>query len=206
MQLDFWLDPVCPWCWLTSRWVNDVAPHRDVEVRWRPISLKLKNGLQPDSPFFERASHTQGLLRVMEAVRAAEGDAPLGGLYSVYGEHIHHGREALPDPTVLLTEAGLDSSYATAFGDESWDDVIRAAMDEGLALTGNDVGTPILAFDSVDGERVGFFGPVISRRLPLDQALRLWDGLMLVGRVPAFWELKRTRTEAPDFTPIAPVS
>lgn len=202
MQLDFWIDPACPWCWVTSRWVEDVAPHRDVDVTWRPISLKFKNDVQPDSPWYEAASYTHGLLRVMESVRAAEGAAPLGGLYRVYGEHIHHDQDRSRSAAELLAEAGLDTSHAAAFDDESWDPVIRAAMDDGLSLTGNDVGTPILAF--ADGDRrVGFFGPVISRRLPLDQALRLWDGVTAAATVDGFWELKRTRTENPDFRPPA---
>jgi 2-hydroxychromene-2-carboxylate isomerase len=203
MQLDFWLDPACPWCWVTSRWVNDVAPHRDLEVRWRPISLKIKNDTGPDSPWYEVASYTHNLLRVMESVRAAEGDAPLGGLYTVYGEHIHHQQDRSRPAAELLAEAGLDTAHAAAFDDESWDVAIRAAMDEGLALTGNDVGTPLLAFTDDTGKRVGFFGPVISRRLPLDQGLRLWDGVSAAATVDGFWELKRTRNEGPDVTPPA---
>lgn len=201
MQLDFWIDPACPWCWVTSRWVEDIAPHRDVQVRWRPISLKVKNDVQPDSPFYDAVVFTHGLLRVLESVRAAEGDEPLGRLYAVYGEHIHHRQERSLSPADLLAEAGLDTSHAAAHDDESWDAVIQASMDEGLALTGNDVGTPILGFTDDRGKRVGFFGPVISRRLPLDDGLRLWDGLMLTATVDGFWELKRTRTEGPDFTP-----
>lgn len=202
MQLDFWIDPACPWCWVTSRWVTDIAPHRDVEVRWRPISLKVKNDLGPDSPWFEAASYTHNLLRVMESVRAAEGDAPLGALYSVYGEHIHHRGDRSRPAGELLAEAGLSTSHADAFDDDTWDAAILASMDEGLALVGTDVGTPILGFTE-GGRRVGFFGPVISRRLPLDQALRLWDGVTTAATVDGFWELKRTRTEDPDFTPPA---
>ena len=203
MQLEFWLDPACPWCWVTSRWVNDVAPHRDVDVVWRPISLKLKNDVQPDSPWYEAASYTHGLLRVLESVRAAEGNGPLGHLYTVFGEHIHHQQDRSRTAAELLAEAGLDTSHAAAFDDESFDPAIRESMADGLGLVGNDVGTPILAWTDDAGKRVGFFGPVISRRLPADQALRLWDGLMLAAGVDGFWELKRTRPEDPDFTPPA---
>jgi hypothetical protein len=203
VQLDFWIDPACPWCWVTSRWVEDIAPHRDVQVNWRPISLKVKNDIQPDSGFYDAVVYTHGLLRVLESVRAAEGDEPLGRLYTVYGEHIHHQQDRSVSAADLLVEAGLDPRHAAAHGDESWDAVIQASMDEGLALTGNDVGTPILGFVDESGKRVGFFGPVISRRLPLDAGLRLWDGLMLAASVEGFWEMKRTRTEGPDFTPPA---
>jgi 2-hydroxychromene-2-carboxylate isomerase len=200
MQLDFWIDPACPWCWLTSRWVEDIAPHRDLQVTWRPISLKIKNNVQPDSPFYDAVVYTHGLLRVLESVRAAEGDGPLGRLYSVYGEHIHHQGDRTVSAADLLTEAGLDPAHAAAADDESWDQQIQASMDEGLGLTGNDVGTPIVAFNDSDGKRSAFFGPVISRRLPLETGLRLWDGLVLVTPIEGFWELKRTRTENPDFT------
>jgi hypothetical protein len=202
MKLDFWLDPVCPWCWLTSRWIVDITPHRDLDVTWRPISLKIKNQLTEESPFYARASHTLGLLRVMESVRATEGAAAIGGLYAVFGEHIHHRQDSFVDAAQTLAEAGLPSSHAGAFNDESWDPIIRAQMDEGLALTGNDVGTPLLAFTPETGPRVGFFGPVISRRLALDAGLRLWDGLLAASATDGFWELKRTRSEGPDFTQV----
>jgi 2-hydroxychromene-2-carboxylate isomerase len=201
VQLDFWIDPVCPWCWLTSRWVVDVAPHRDLDVRWRPISLLMKNNTTPESPFYDVTRHSLGLLRVMESVRAAEGDAPLGALYGVYGEHIHERGDRFVDPARGLGLAGLPTSHAAAFEDSSFDAVIAAAMDEGLSLTGPDVGTPILGFDDLEGRRVGWFGPVISRRLAREQALRLWDGVVAVASVPHMWELKRTRTESPAFGP-----
>jgi hypothetical protein len=165
--------------------------------------LLFKNQLTAESPFFVRATHTHQLLRVMESVRAVEGDEPVGRLYTAIGSHLHNAGESSLDATVALTEAGLPTKHAAAMDEESWDDTIRASMDDGLSLTGEDVGTPILAFTNAAGRRVGFFGPVISRRLPLDQGLQLWDGLMLMAGVDSFWELKRTRTESPDFTELS---
>jgi hypothetical protein len=161
----------------------------------------MKNGTTPDSPWYAPVKHTLGLLRVMESVRAAEGDEPIGRLYTVYGEQLHHRGNRELDATTALTEAALDPAHAAAYDDESFDAIVRAGMDEGLALVGNDVGTPIIGFNRPDGSKVGFFGPVMSRRLPLDQALQMWDGLTLMTGIDAFWELKRTRTENPDFTP-----
>ncbi len=204
MNIDFWLDPACPWCWLTSRWILDVAPQRDLQIQWRPISLFMKNNPSPDSPFYEKARHTLGLLRVMESVRAAEGNARLGALYTAFGTRIHHNGEATVDPAVALKEVGIDTVHASALDDESWDVAVRTGMDEGLALVGTDVGTPIIGYPApgTDGtKRVGFFGPVISRRLALEDALRMWDGLTLLTGIDAFWELKRTRTENPNFAP-----
>jgi hypothetical protein len=142
---------------------------------------------------------THGLLQVMEAVRAAEGDAPLGRFYTTMGEHIHHRSDRDFSVEQLLTESGLSIDYAATFHDEVWNSVIRAEMDEGLALAGNDVGTPILAFDSDTEQRVGWFGPVLSRRFPKAEALQLWDGLMTMAGIERVWELKRTRTESPNY-------
>ncbi len=138
----------------------------------------------------------------MESVRAAEGDTPIGRLYTAYGKHIHHQQDSTVAAAAVLAEAGLSTHHAEAATDERWDDVIRASMDEGLGLTGPDVGTPLLGFETEPGKKVGFFGPVISGRLPLADGLRLWDGLMLTAGIDCFWELKRTRTESPDFTPV----
>jgi hypothetical protein len=200
MRVEFWIDPICPWCWVTSRWILDVAPHRALEIVWQPISLKVKNDVGPDSPYLAAVTRTHGLLRVMESVRAAEGDGPLGPLYTVFGEYLHHRQDRTTGAAAMLAEAGLDPAHAAAADDPAWDAAIATRMDAGLALVGNDVGTPIIAFDDDRGRRVGFFGPVITRRLPTDAALRLWDGFVLMAGVDGFWELKRTRTEGPDFT------
>ncbi len=182
---------------MTSRWAVEVAAERHVTIHWRPISLLLKNNTPAESPFFSPVVRTLQLLRVFESVRAAEGEARLGALYTAYGRRIHHDKKVDFDPAEALAEAGLDISHAAAMDDESFDLVIRANMDEGLALTGDDVGTPLLGFTNSVGTRVGFFGPVISRRPSHADALKLWDGLMLAADVEGFWELKRTRTESP---------
>lgn len=200
-DVEFWIDPACPWCWVTSRWILDVAPHRNLNIVWRPISLLFKNKTQPDSPFYDVVNHTLGLLRVLESVRKDEGEQAVGNLYTVIGTHIHPGRDRAISAEAALAEAGLPAHHAAAYHETSWDDLIREQMADGLSLTGDDVGTPIIAFRRADGRRVGFFGPVITRRLPEADALDLWDGMMLMAKVDGFWELKRTRTEGPDFSP-----
>ncbi len=118
MNVEFWVDPACPFCWATARWIHDeVAPNRDIDVTWRPISLKFKNDPPEDSPFYEPVTFTHGLLRVMESARAAEGDDAFFRLYWYYG------------PADGLREVGLDESHAAAFDDESWDKPIRVGMD-----------------------------------------------------------------------------
>jgi hypothetical protein len=140
---------------------------------------------------------------VMESLSASEGNEAVGRFYTTAGTHIHHNEDRTQTAGALLAEAGLDSSHAAAFDDESWDPAIEASMKDGLALTGDDVGTPILAFVNGEGTRVGLFGPVISRRLPIDKSLQLWDGMVAMADTDSFWELKRTRAEGPDFTPVS---
>jgi hypothetical protein len=199
VNLDFWVDPACPFCWATARWaVDEVQPHRDLDITWRPISLFFKNEPGPDSPFYERAKFTHGLLRVMESVRATDGNDAVFKLYWEFGSRIHHDGATAFDPADALSAVGLDTSHAAAFTDESWDAVIRAGMDEGLALVGTDVGTPIIAIENSNGAKAGYFGPVITRIPSTEKSVAMWDALVTMMDVDSFFELKRTRTEGPD--------
>ncbi len=183
---------------MTARWVVDeVAPARGLQVTWQPISLFFKNEPEEGTPVHEAVFFTHRLLRVLESVRAAGGDVEQ--LYLEYGRRIHHEQERGFDVVDALRAVGLDESHAAAFDDESWDAEIRTRMDIGLALCGDDVGTPIIAMDDKDGNRAGYFGPVITRVPDHETSLELWDALRTMVSVPGFWELKRTRTERPEF-------
>ncbi len=183
---------------MTARWVVDeVAPARDLQVTWQPISLLFKNEPEEGTPTHEAVWFTHRLLRVLESVRAAGGDVQQ--LYLEYGRRIHHEQDRGFDVVDALRAVGLDESHAAAFDDDSWDAEIRTRMDIGLALCGNDVGTPIIAMDDKDGNRAGYFGPVITRVPDHETSLELWDALRTMVSVPGFWELKRTRTERPEF-------
>lgn len=185
---------------MTARWVVDaVAPERDLDITWKPISLFFKNEPPSDSDYYAPLLKTHSLLRVFMAVQAAEGNDAAFRFYWELGSRIHHDKDHDFNVTVALEAAGVDVGHADAYDDESWDQAIRDGMDEGLALTGQDVGTPIIAFDDNAGQRVALFGPVITRVPSGQDALDLWDGFIKVASVPGFWELKRTRTEAPDF-------
>lgn len=186
---------------MTARWVVDeVQPNRDVRVEWEPISLLFKNEIGPDEDSYPRYRRTHKLLRVLESVRTTDGNEGVFRLYWEFGRRIHHDRQ-LFDFSVedALTAVGLEPSHAAAYDDDTWDAEIRKRMDVGLELAGNDIGTPIIGFEDASGQRVGIFGPVITRVPETDLALQLWDGLVMVMTVPGFWELKRTRTERPDF-------
>jgi 2-hydroxychromene-2-carboxylate isomerase len=195
----FWVDPACPWCWVTSQWIRDIAADRDLVITWEPISLMVKNQTPKDSPFFDVVSWTYGLLRVMEAVRATQGDAPLGPLYRTIGRRIHNEGERLWDPGLALEEVGLDVAYAAAADDSRWDAEVARRHDEGLALVGQDVGTPIISIVTADGVEKATFGPVITKVPAKADALALWDALVTLTTLEEFWELKRTRTTGPEF-------
>jgi hypothetical protein len=135
---------------------------------------------------------------VLESVRTTDGNDGVFKLYWEFGSRIHHDKETPFDPAAALATVGLDTSHAAAFDDDSWDAVIRSGMDEGLALVGNDVGTPIIALDNSDGVKAGYFGPIISRIPTTEKSLAMWDALVAMMDVDSFFELKRTRSESPD--------
>jgi 2-hydroxychromene-2-carboxylate isomerase len=201
MDVSFWFDPGCPFCWMTSRWIVDVAGDRDLTIDWQPISLLIKNETPTDSPFYGRLERTRNLLRVSGAVRAAGRADAIGDLYTAFGRRIHIDQDAEFDVADVLDGLGLDPGLAAALEDESYDAVIRTAMEAGLSLTGPDVGTPLIAIDTGEG-RMGLFGPVITQFPEHEAGLRLWDGFVAMAATPGFFELKRTRTGAPDVTTI----
>lgn len=182
-SVDFFFDPGCPWTWRTSRWVLEVAPQRDVAVRWRAFSLDLKNETPPTT--------AQGALRIVEAVWADHGDEPIGRLYTEVGTRFHlDGDTSLDGIAGALDAAGLDTAYLDAAHDDRWDAEIRWSMDEAIRVVGDDGGVPILVFD---GE-VGLCGPVMEPAPAGEVALQLWDHVAGLACTPGFFELERTRT------------
>jgi len=202
-DVEFWVDPACPWCWVTARWiVDEVAPQRDLDIAFRPISLLFKNDPSPDSPYYAGVVNTHKLLRVMESLRSAgASNADIQRYYLYWGSRVHNDGDRDFDAAKVaegLDQLGFDRSHADAFDDEAWDAQVRAGMDAGLALVGDDVGTPIIAFTADDGVKRGIFGPVLTRVPPPEQSLAVWDAIQSLTVMDGFWELKRTRTEAPE--------
>lgn len=205
-DLELFFDPVCPWAWITSRWVEEVGRQRPIDVEWRFIGLRIVNehrDYDKDFPPRYLDVHTTGLrlLRVAAALRQAEGPGAVGPYYSAVGAAIHvdRRRDELGDPGAvapLLAALGHDPSLADAALDTTWDDVVRADGDEALARTGRDVGTPIITFAPPDGP--SFFGPVISRVPRGPEATALWDSVERLARFRGFAEIKRAQREAPQ--------
>ena len=212
-DLHFYFDPVCPFAWMTSKWVRMVAEQRDYTVDWRFISLRLLNAhIDYDAHFppeYE-AGHTAGLrlLRLCAATREAHGREAVGPLYAALGAQVFdaepvpdeagaHGRRGTREfVQPILRGLGLPADLADALDDDSRDAVLQAETDEALALTGKDVGTPILHFEPPQG--VAFFGPVISRLPAEDEAVALWEHVVGLARFGGFAELKRSLRELPQ--------
>ncbi|ROS44157.1 DsbA family protein [Amycolatopsis thermoflava] len=212
-DLHFYFDPVCPFAWMASKWVRIVARQQRYDVEWRFISLRLLNSHIDYAAHFPpeyEASHTAGLklLRVAARIRQAHGPDPIGSFYEVLGAEtferepvpggvaaaVHRGTQALA--IEALRQCGLPEDYADALEDSGWDAEIQAETDTALALTGKDVGTPILHFEPPEG--TALFGPVISRLPAEGEALELWDHVVALARFPGFAELKRSLRERPQ--------
>ena len=205
-DLDFFWDPVCPWAWITSRWVQEVVRQTDIDVDWRFISLKMVNeekGYPPELQ--ERYTKTHGLglslLRVAAATRQEHGPAPIGDLYTDFGTRIHIERDAPSLRTVegiaeLLGRRDLDPALAEASTSDAFDDVVRADTELALERAGRDIGTPVLTFGPPDG--YSFFGPVIAKAPTGADAITLWDTVQTLAAFPGFAELKRSIRSTPE--------
>ncbi len=217
-DIEFFWDPVCPFAWITSRWVNQVAAQREYRVDWRFISLRLVNkdkDYATEFPPEYEFGHTAGLrmLRVAAAIRDELGRDVLGGLVTAYGRSywdLPRGsgmRDRLSTPehvAEVLAAAGLPGRFVESLDDDRWDDLLDAESQLALSRTGRDVGTPIITFDPPDG--MSFFGPVISRLPSDEEAVELWDAVTRLAAFPGFAELKRSMREVPQLNILGGIS
>jgi 2-hydroxychromene-2-carboxylate isomerase len=200
-KAQFWFDPVCPWAWITSRWILQVEHVRPVQTEWRIMSLAYLNldqheGKDLSEDYLERMKLAWGPVRVCAAAAKSKGGDILGPLYTAMGTRFHV-QERRGDPTVLaesLAEVGLPESLAEAATSTEFDESIKRSHHEAFDEVGLDVGTPVIR---IRGNAL--FGPVITPAPKGEAAGRLWDGLVLVTEADGFFELKRTRDRKPSF-------
>lgn len=203
MEVSFYFDAMCPWTWMSSRWLVDVAGQRDLAITWRTFSLPLLNEGQPIPPELlaavpdlpERLALGTGVLRMAEALRDAGRNDDIGAFYTECGQRFHVEAQP-PERSVLeaaAAAAGVEDQLA-AVEDEAWDAHLRASLDEAVALAGPDVGSPVL---SLEGNRRGGFGPIVSPPPVGEDAGRLWDAVVTLHSLPSFYEVKRGRSGPP---------
>jgi len=196
-EVDLWFDPLCPWAWLTSRWMLEVATVRPVDIRFHLMSLHTLNADRDISAEYRaKIDVGRNIGRVVMAAAKEHGDVILAPLYTALGRRLHN--EQRPPEQALVAEAlaevGLPADLLAAWDSADLDALVEASHTEGQRRVGLDVGTPII---SVEG--VSFFGPVVTPAPTGEAAGLLWDGVLLVASTPGFYELKRTREERPRF-------
>ncbi|WP_314325947.1 DsbA family protein [Paenarthrobacter ilicis] len=197
-KADFWFDPVCPFAWITSRWIGEVEQVRGIETEWHVMSLSVLNeGRDLPDEYRAMMDDSWGPVRVIIAAQELHGSSYVKALYDAMGEQIHH--QGNKDRTSViqksLAEVGLPAELARFAESDEYDAKLRASHEEGISKVGQDVGTPVVAFNGT-----AFFGPVLTRIPRGEDAGRLWDATVTLAGFPHFFELKRSRTENPEFS------
>lgn len=195
---DFWFDPLCPWAWMTSRWIMEVEKVRPITVRWHVMSLAVLNEGRDELPeqYKEFMRTAWGPVRLIVAARELHGEEYVKRLYDALGTRFHPGGEQDRDKVMreALTEVGLPAELIEHAYTDRFDPQLRESHAAGIGLVGQDVGTPVVAFNGT-----AFFGPVMTPAPKGEEAGRMWDGAVALASYPGFYEIKRTRTQGPIF-------
>jgi hypothetical protein len=210
VRVSIYIDPSCPWTWITAAWLREVAPQRGLLLRWRSLSLVQRDGteLPPSMPEHIRALasaariQSHRLLRVFEALRAYSREDDIGALYQLWGQRLFGGpaRTGPPEPPApelvaeLVAAAGLPDEFAAAADDESWDGALSDSLDAASKACGPHPLSPTIVLDE---SPTGLSGPVFSPAPTGEAALRAWDAVRVLLAEPGFFELRRARTGPP---------
>jgi Mycothiol-dependent nitroreductase Rv2466c len=198
--VQFYFDPACPWTWITSRWVVEVAEARDLQITWQLFSLRYHNQTNPDYDRIRKALDDQHpAMRILAATKQQLGNAAVGKLYTALGAWIHHDDdEHLTRLPEIIAAAGLPADIIDAGSDRKWDAIIEESTHNAYDIVGKEVGIPIVV---IDGIETTYFGPVLSPAPTGDEALRLWDAYVTLGSIRGVYEIKRTRDVGPLLPP-----
>lgn len=197
VNIEFYFDPSCPWCWVTSRWLTEVSEHRDINIEWLPFSLAIKNNeLDGDDVTGHLDTHSiaHRVLRLIEAIHETEG-IDRGTLYTEFGKSYFIDKTLDDDIFIpaVIKRLGLDESYIEQAEETKYDSALQQHINNATEIVGDDIGVPLIIFVNENGEKQGYFGPVLQGLPELEEGLDLFDGLTKLATSSRFFELKRTR-------------
>jgi protein-disulfide isomerase-like protein with CxxC motif len=201
-EVDLWVDPACPWAWITSRWLLEVEQVRDVKVNFHVMSLSVLNeDKEVSEQYREMLARNWGPVRVLVAASQKYGPEVVRSLYGAMGTRVHVGKQGLGPDTIeaALAELELDPELAKAADSTEFDEALRASHEAGMRPVGQEVGTPVVHVPGPTDEKIAFFGPVVTPIPRAEAAGKLWDGVLAVAGTDGFFELKRTRDRGPSF-------
>jgi 2-hydroxychromene-2-carboxylate isomerase len=207
-DVEVFVDPSCPWAWITCQWLREIAPQRDLAVTWRSYCMEIRDDydvaptMAPERRDAAIAAHAVAhrMLRIFEAARTRAGEPAVDALFRAWGPRFFV-RERPADDVLLaecLSACGFDADLIDAADDEKWDAPIVESMDIAYAFGGVKTQTPTIVVRA--DAPYGFKGPVMAPAPTGAAAVRLWDAVQVLAQEPGFFEITRPRVNRPRVT------